>query len=175
MIKVAVLGPESTGKSTLCLEISKFFNLSFVQEASRDFLTNLNRPYTFEDLDMIAERQFSMINEMELEGESLLIADTEILTIRIWSLIKYGRCSDLINNLLKQQKFHHYLLCNTDLAWIPDPLREVPDLKKRNEILELFQSELKQNDWPYSIIHGTGDARFLQARNILENLIVAKF
>lgn len=175
MIKVAVIGPESTGKSTLCLEISKFFNLSFVPETSRDFLTNLNRPYTIEDLDLIAEEQLRLINNMELENGNLLISDTEVLTMRIWSLIKYGKCSDYINNLLKQQKFHHYLLCNTDIAWKPDPLREVPDLSKRIEIFNLFRSELKQNKWPFTIIQGTDDARFLQARIILKNLINGKF
>ena len=175
MIKVAVIGPESAGKSTLCLEVSKFFELSFIPEISREFLTNLNRPYTIEDLDLIAEKQFRLIKEMELKRDKLLVSDTEVLTIRIWSLIKYGKCSDLINNLLKQQNFHHYLLCNTDIEWMPDPLREVPDLKKRIEIFELFQNEMKQNNWPYTIIHGKEDARFLQAKSILETLTISKY
>lgn len=59
MKKIVIVGPESTGKSTLSQELSQHYAnhypTAWVPEYAREFLDELDRPYTYEDLLTIAK------------------------------------------------------------------------------------------------------------------------
>lgn len=167
--KIAVIGPESTGKSTLCEGLSEHFDIDFIKEYSREFLTKLEREYTELDLLTIAKEQSAQISYASGQDQQLMIADTELLTIKIWSDVKYGRCNEEIEKMMLKQDFDLYLLCDTDVPWQDDPLREVPDLDKREEIFELFKIELERLNWHYQIISGYQSERQSKAIEIIKS------
>jgi len=164
MIKIAVIGPESTGKSTLCNELALHYNQKYIPEYAREFLSELKRPYSYEDLAIIAEEQNNLIESGSNNSfNQFLFADTEVLTIKIWSEVKYGRCDSVVSDLFQKQEFDLYLLCSTDIEWQRDPLREVPDLNERKRIFQMFENELKLKSLPYQIVSGKQGERLKNA------------
>ena len=171
MIKIAVIGPESTGKSTLCEALSKHYNISYVKEFSREFLNQLGRPYNYEDLISIGEGQSKLISDKLRMSKELLISDTELMTLKIWSEIKYGKTASEINLMLDEQFFDLYLLCNTDLPWEYDLLREVPNEEKRKDIFTLFKSILESRNCNFKVISGRNNERTNMAIDHINSLI----
>ena len=163
MLKVAIIGPESSGKSTLCQDLSLHFGISFVAEYSRQYLQEIEHPYELEDLIEIAQGQLKGIESAVKAKEDLLISDTEALCVLVWSEVKYGTVSPLVSQLWEGQDFDLYLLCDASLPWEYDVLREVPDQHKRQEIFELFKKKLIQAARKFAIIQGHSEQRKNQA------------
>jgi Predicted ATPase/kinase involved in NAD metabolism len=168
MIKIAILGPESTGKSTLSKELSEYFHIDFVPEYSREYLSKLNRKYTFDDVTEIAKKQNQMILEKARHAGKYLISDTEMIVCKIWTEYVYGKTSTFIENAVSEQFFDIYLLCNIDLKWENDPLRENPKLEERESIFKLYINELQRLKANYHIISGEGANRFHNALSHIE-------
>ena len=147
MLKIIVTGPESSGKTTLCKALSKYFNLSFSKEYAREYLDALNRDYTQNDLLKIAKGQLQAENGIQL-------LDTDLITIKIWSKYKYGNCDKWILDEIEKQKTEKrfYLLCNPDIPWQADNQRENPN--DREELLKIYKQELDNLGHTYFIVEG---------------------
>ena len=171
MLKVAITGPESSGKTSLAQILSKHYKVEWIPEFARNYLIQKSGKYTFEDLSYIAEKQFKAFSTAS-KNQELLIADTELLVIKIWSKVKYDKIAPLVNNYFKQQEFDIYLLCKPDIPWEYDELREHPEM--REELFELYKEELATNHLPYRIIHGSEDERYLSATRIINQLLAEK-
>ncbi|VAW26252.1 hypothetical protein MNBD_BACTEROID06-582, partial [hydrothermal vent metagenome] len=117
MLKIVITGPESTGKSTLAKELAKYYKTTFVEEYARIFLTNLGRPYVQQDLLEIAKRQIAQEDSATNKNPKLLICDTSLEVIKIWSEYKYQSVDVFITNSLKVRKPDLYLLMRPDLLW----------------------------------------------------------
>lgn len=141
MYKIAITGPESSGKTALTEALAKKLNVSFSKEYAREYLMERNGEYTIEDLDEIAKGQL-INNQNYSEKENYFICDTEMLVMKIWSEFKYKKCSDFIQNALNNQKFDLYILCKPDIPWEDDPLRE--NSLDRGELYEIYLQELKK-------------------------------
>ncbi len=150
MIKIIVTGPESSGKTTLCKSLSEHFNIPFTEEYAREYLNKQNGKYTQSDLRRIAKGQLLK----EKKEEELLICDTDLITIKIWSNYKYGNCNNWILEQIEKQKTENrfYLLCKPDIPWESDPLRENPT--NREELFEIYKEEIEKLKHNYSIIEG---------------------
>jgi len=166
--RIAITGPESTGKSWLAAGLSAEFGEPWVPEFARKYLATLNRPYNFEDVLEIAKNQFSAEQTMALQAERWLFCDTDFLVTRIWCLVKFGKSHPWIDRMADTHLYTHYLLCNTDLPWEADPLREHPQFRK--ELFEMYQAELRERKLPFSIVSGTGNERLVNAVNALKDL-----
>ena len=147
MLKIIITGPESSGKTTLCKALSKHFNLPFSKEYAREYLDKLDRDYIKDDLLSIAQGQL----ESELSSQLL---DTDLITIKIWSEYKYGKCDkwilDQIEKEKKEKRF--YLLCSPDIPWQADKQRENPN--DRVELFEIYKKELEVLRHDYFIVEG---------------------
>ncbi len=169
---VVLTGPESTGKSIISDYLSDRLNLITAHEYARSYLTHLGRPYEFEDLLTIAKGQARWIDELFLQNGTaqgkLLLSDTDLLTIMIWSRLKYGRIAPWIEEQYSKQIPSHYLLLYPDIPWEPDPLRENPD--SREELFEIYLSEILSIGVPFTIIRGEGQARLQAAENAILTL-----
>ncbi len=163
--RIAITGPESTGKSWLAAEIALHFQTLWIPEFARDFLSQLHRPYTLKDLEFIAVKQF-VANSAPQTDRDWIIADTEMLVCYIWANYVFGKVPELIQSLANQQHFDFYLLCDIDLPWEPDPLREHPE--KRSELLALYIQELQKRGLPYGIVSGQDTDRLLHAIHHIE-------
>ena len=167
MIKIAITGPESTGKSWLSRSLSEVFNAPWVMEYARIYLESLNQPYTIKDVIAIARGQRLWERGKEVLQPSWLFCDTDMTVCRVWCEVKYGYCPDPVLDLYHQDDYHLYLLCAPDLPWEPDPLREHPSY--RWELFEMYRTHLNQKGIPWHSIQGVGTQRLILAMEILAN------
>lgn len=153
MTKVIVTGPESSGKTTLCKQLSEQFKILFTEEFSRKHIDNLDREYLQEDLVIIAKEQLKN-EQLTTNNKQLSLHDTDLITLKIWSEYKYGNCNDWIISQIEQQKQEErfYFLCSPDIPWESDPQRENPH--NRDELFEIYKVELEQLGHNYFILEG---------------------
>lgn len=159
--KIAVVGPESTGKSTLAQALAEHYKTVWVPEYARGYLDQLMIPYEQSDLIKIANGQLRLEDEWQTIANKLLICDTNLIVIKIWSEFKFGTCSEEIKEKMQNRKYDLHLLTDIDVPWQPDPQREHPD--KRKELFELYEAELKNQNILYSIIRGENQERIESA------------
>ena len=131
MIKIAVTGPESTGKSSICNIYGEKHNALVVPEFARTWLES--RPgyrYTFEDVEWMAQEQFKLQSEAMQSESNLLLFDTDMLVYRVWMDVVFGKCPKWIEAESERNTYDFTFLMDIDLAWEVDPLREHPHLRE---------------------------------------------
>ncbi|MEY3052590.1 MAG: hypothetical protein RLY31_2375 [Bacteroidota bacterium] len=167
MARIVVTGPESTGKTTLAQALAAHYSVEWVPEYARNYLGGLDRPYVEADLLEIAKGQLASEEEYGRRATAgLLVLDTSLEVIRIWSLVRYGRCDPWISREADFRRQGLYLLCSPDLPWEPDPLREGP--AGREELFRRYHDELSGRGMDTRIVTGTGHDRFRQACSEVE-------
>ena len=157
MVRIAITGPESTGKSELAIQLSNHYTTILVPEIARDYLATMGKGYVFEDIVKIAKKQLETENALAEKAEKILFCDTDLLVTKIWSYYKYGKCDPWIEEKVKSHHYDLYLLCDIDLPWVEDPLRENPG--EREELFGIYLEELHQLKVNFGIISGTGMER----------------
>ncbi len=163
-IKIAFTGPESSGKTTLAKLISETFSGVLIEEYAREYLDQKSS-YEQIDLDIIAKKQ---IENWKVENE-LIIADTELTVIKVWSEYRYKSCSNFILESYKNQSFDHYFLCKPDIPWEEDPLRENPN--NRDELFELYLNELTTMKRHFTIVEGNQKNRLKICKKQISRLV----
>ena len=169
--KLILIGPESTGKTTLSIYLAKLYNFDLIAEYSREYLSKKGNSYSYEDLKKIAIQQ----NQIEKDNNSeKIITDTDLLTIKIWSEFKYGSCDSEIEKIISSydRNKRYYLLLKDDIKWEYDPLRESKN--DRSEIFSLHKNLLEKKGFSFSVISGTGVNRINNAIKIVEERFLSK-
>jgi NadR type nicotinamide-nucleotide adenylyltransferase len=161
--KIAVIGPESTGKSTLSEQLANYFGTIWIPEYARKYVGELKRKYTLDDIVKISETQHSEIDEKIKEANKFIFVDTEDIINKIWCDIVFRVCPDVIESRITNYPFDFYLLLKPDLPWIADPLREYPDRDKREHLYELYKQELTGRNLPFAEVSGFDEQRFENA------------
>lgn len=167
--KVVVVGPESTGKTTLSQALARHFHTLWVPEYAREYLDGLNRPYRETDLLAIAQGQIAFEEQLAQDANGLLICDTDLLVLKVWSMAKFGRCHQFILDNITTRNCDLYLLTGTDVPWESDPQREHP--KRRDELWTLYQNELNSLGANYAEISGNPVRRLKQAISLVADLV----
>jgi len=167
MIKrIAVIGPESTGKSEICQHLARIYETEWVPEFARFYLDRLERTYEEKDLLEIAKGQVIWEDDKAEYANNYLFCDTNLIVMKVWSDHKYGRTDEWIEQELKTRTYDYYLLGNIDLIWRPDPQREHP--KQRKYFFDIYENYLKEHNLPYGIVSGIEDLRVENARQLIE-------
>ncbi|WP_286755171.1 ATP-binding protein [Roseivirga sp. UBA838] len=169
MITIAVVGPESTGKTTLTEALAAHYKTLWVPEYSREFLTNLNRPYIQNDLIAIAEGQLREERKYRKQVKDLLFLDTDLFVIKIWSEFKYGHCDPWILQQLSMNQASYYLLTYYDVPYEEDPLRESPE--NRPELFDLYEKALKEYGVAYEVVQGSFQKRLETAIQKINSIL----
>lgn len=164
--KIAITGPESTGKSVLAEQLASRYQTYWVPEFARTYLETLGRPYREEDILTIAQGQLRQEESVLSDASDYLFCDTEFLVTKIWSLVRYGRCDSWIDEQFFNHRYDLYLLCDIDLPWEYDPLREHPD--RRKFLYDYYRRELTDAKFPFAVVRGCGPDRLNQAIHIIE-------
>lgn len=167
--RVCVIGPECTGKSVLSQYLANHFSTSWVPEYARAYLDKLNRTYKETDLLKIAHGQLRLEDEWLHDANRILICDTNLITIKIWSEHKYGHCEEEILNLIKTRPYDLYLLCYIDIPWANDPQREHPD--KREHFWQLYRHEVMRTGVPFVEIGGSYEQRQQKAVEAIQDIL----
>lgn len=158
MIKVAITGPESSGKTTLSVALADHFKIDFIPEFAREFLEHSSGKYDQTDLDIIAKGQLDSIHSKKNE---LTISDTDFIVLEIWSQYKYGTVSTYINELVQKNVFDLHILCTPDIPWEEDPLRE--NSNSRNELFDLYLESLIKHNKNFIIVSGDQNERVIKS------------
>lgn len=167
-MRIAVVGPESSGKTTLCEALAAQGGARMVPEMAREFLEHLGRRYVEADLLHIAEAQIEREDELAMGYDGVLVCDTDLITIRIWSEEKFGRCDPWVTQQSEQRFYDLWLLCKADIPWAFDPLRENPH--DRDRLFDVYKSLLDRLGKPYVIMQGGRDHRLVEATKAIAAL-----
>ena len=170
MYKIAILGPESTGKSELAKALATYYKGEWVPEYAREYVEKLGRKYTYDDVCHIAATQRKDIDLFENKTQSdCVFFDTELIITKIWFEYCFGEVPQFLTNAMEKPVFDFYLLCDYDLEWIPDPVREHGD--DRAYFFNLYKAEIEKTKRPFAIVSGTGEGRVLNAIKAIENYL----
>lgn len=172
IIRIAITGPESSGKSTLTRFLAKRFHTNYADEFAREFLEKTNGEYALEDLIEIARGQLSNEKEAIETANKVCFFDTDMLVLKIWASFRYGKVPRFIQTAFRESKIDAYLLCSPDLPWEPDPFRESPKHEERQELFEIYRNELENNSCKYFIVKGIDDKREERTVSFVEALIL---
>ncbi len=164
-LRIAITGPESTGKSALAQQLAACFNESWVPEYSREYLQLTGGKYTFKDILAIAKGQYNSERRYLKTAGNIVFCDTDFLVTFIWEKVRYNKTHKWIDDKISLKGYDYTLLCDIDLPWEFDPLRENP--YDRDMLLKLFLDELNLRKINYSIITGFGEKRLQNAIDAL--------
>jgi NadR type nicotinamide-nucleotide adenylyltransferase len=168
--KIVVIGPESTGKSTLCEQLALQYQTEWVPEFARNYLLEIRRPYTYEDLLYIAGGQLRQEDRMVSEIKSdLVFIDTDMYVMKVWCEFVFKKCHPYILDEIVKRKYDGYLLCNTDLPWVADELREYPDLESRERLYQMYKDIMINQHVPWVDISGNYEERLQKASNFIDS------
>ena len=189
LIKIAVIGPESTGKSTLCELLAQHYDTQWCPEFSREYLLTHGTDYTYDDLLYIAKGQLAMEDEyiqstvnsqrstvnagsqLIAHSSKLLFVDTEMYVMKVWCEFVFGNCHRWVLDQIIERKYDLYLLCNTDLPWVKDELREYPDLVTRDKLYHIYKDIMINQSTPWVDISGDYDERLQKAIKAIDQLM----
>ena len=181
--KIVIIGPESTGKSTLCAQLAQHYETTWCPEFAREYLLTNGTAYDFEDLDTIAHGQLALEDEytatlernslpmLEQGGHLPLFIDTDMYVAKVWCEFVFGKCHRFILEEIVKRKYDLYLLCQVDLPWVKDELREYPDLESRKKLFHIYQDLLMNQPVPWVTISGQEDNRLHQAIHAVDQLL----
>ncbi len=176
--KIVVIGPESTGKSSLCKQLAAHYKTIWVKEYARAYLLKNGTDYTFETLLDIAKGQVaeeeltvdrwllaeaSTAEQRTTNNEQLIFIDTNMYVMKVWCEFVFHKCHHWILNRIAERQYDLYLFCNIDLPWVKDELREYPDLESRQKLYHHYKDILINHNVPWVEISGTYEERLAKA------------
>lgn len=194
--KIVIIGPESTGKSTLCSQLAEHYKTLWVPEYAREYLQKNGTNYSYEDLLLIAKGQIDLeesiryqvsgISEKPILSKikhrtsnivdqtfikALLFIDTDMYVMKVWCEFVFNKCHNWILNRIAERHYDGYLLCNPDLDWVADALREYPDKIIRDKLYYYYKEIMVNQRVPWTDISGDYNERFEKAVKYIDNII----
>jgi len=168
MKRILITGPESTGKSELANDLGKHYGGMVVPEYARKFIQELGRPYQFNDVEHIALKQLEEYDRSF--HPDWIFFDTWLIITKVWFKVVYNRVPSWLEKKIGIASFELVLLCDTDLPWIADPVRENGGAL-REELLDSYKNELNHFGLNWELVSGSGEERLLKARQLIDNKI----
>jgi len=178
--KIVVLGPESTGKSTLCAALATHYQTIWTPEYARTYLSKHGTKYSYDDLLTIAKGQIENEEKsIELLGQNIednksqvtnnkLIVDTDMYVMKVWCEYVFNNCHHYILEQINQRNYDLYLLCDIDLPWTADEMREYPNAEPRLELFTIYKELLINQNTPWGIVSGIDAQRTTNAIELIE-------
>lgn len=166
---VTVVGPECTGKTDLSKFLAGHFQTVWVPEYARAYLNKLNHPYDASDLIKIAHGQVRLEDEWLGSANKVLICDTNLIVIKVWSESKYGTCDEEILKLMSSRHYDLLLLTTIDVPWENDPQREHPD--RREHFMQIYRKEIAAGSTPVVEISGEREQRQSRAVEAIQTML----
>ena len=152
-MRVGIIGPESTGKSTLARYLARRYNGTYVPEYARAYVEHKgSTEVTWEELCEIAKHQIEELETLAISPSPFAFFDTELIVTKVWFDYAFGRIPEWVNENIHRYPMDVYLLTYPDLPWIPDPARSNGSDAIRMELFERYEQEIQALDIPYYII-----------------------
>jgi NadR type nicotinamide-nucleotide adenylyltransferase len=182
--KIVLLGPESTGKSTLCEALAAHYQTIWAPEYARTYLSEHGTKYAYDDLLTIAKGQIqneeaaiatvskNIIDQSRQNSSNKLIVDTDMYVMKVWCEYVFNNCHHYILEQINQRSYDLYLLCDIDLPWAADEMREYPDAGPRIELFTIYKELLINQKTPWGIVSGTGAQRTENAIKLIDQYLL---
>lgn len=162
--KIAIVGPESTGKSTISQQLAKYYAVPWVPEYARYYCAALTKPCTLQDEVNMFHGQVALEDSFLATAETdFILCDTTFVTVKIWSDAMFGQTPEVVLDALVERHYDFYILLDIDLPWADDPLRDFPD--QREHFMKVWHQELQNLGANYVVVGGI--------ENRLQNAIAA--
>jgi len=169
IIKIGIIGAESTGKSSLCQLLANHYNTLWVPEFSREYFNTRDiNNYSLRDLIIIADEQIKSELKKIKKANRFLFCDTTLITLKIWAELEFNKTPEFISNNLHKIKYDYYLITANDIEWEKDNLRK--NKFNRDSILKLNINEVEKLNSSFAIITGINDTRLNNSIKILDAL-----
>ena len=121
MYRVGVIGPESTGKSSLARYMAKRYHGIYVPEYAREFVERKRtREVSYDELCEIARFQIEQMKSIESDASPVVFYDTELIVTKVWFEDAFGRVPEWLEEAIKSYPMDVYLLTSPDLPWTQD-------------------------------------------------------
>lgn len=166
---IVITGAESTGKSVLTEQLSNAFNSPYIPEIAREYVGNLNRKYTYQDVEQIARIQIEQLKNAKQQAESFVFVDTWLIIIKVWFEFVYNITPDWLIEEIRSTKIDLFLICDIDLPWIDDPVRENGG-ENRAILQNLYIKNIVEFGFNYRVVSGSGNQRLTNAIRFIEEL-----
>lgn len=171
MKKIVIIGPESTGKSTLCQQLAEHYKTVWCPEFAREYLTENGMDYTFDDLLNIARSQITLEHNMLSQAKNgFYFIDTDMYVMKVWCEVAFNNCHTWILKQIASQQYDLHLLCDVDLPWVKDHLREYPDLETRKKLFLMYKDILINDGGKWAVISGSYQERLHTAISIINTI-----
>ena len=162
VIKIAIIGAESTGKTWLCEALAKHYNTIWVPEYAREYFDDSDiYNYTLDDLVIIAEKQIERERQLESKANRFLFCDTTLITLKIWAELEFKTTPPFIEEHLHKIKYAYYLVTDNQMPWVADKLRE--NKHSRERLFKMNLEEVNKLDIAYFIVSGANNERLVNA------------
>lgn len=168
MYKIGIIGPESTGKSTLARYLVKRYKGFLVPEYARTFVEQKGTTdVTWDELCTISRHQIEEIKSLSAKrsngpednlcsnNEAVYFFDTELVVTKVWFEYAFGEVPEWLNVAIMQYPMDIYLLLYPDLPWVPDVARSNGSDAMRLELFHRYETEIQSLNIPYYIIRHT--------------------
>jgi nicotinamide riboside kinase len=160
--KVVITGPESTGKTLLAEKLASHFKTVWIPEYAREYVMGLNRKYNFADIEHIAREQLKREQQYLEAANGFLFYDTHLVILKIWFKVVYGRYPAWIDKAIMNSGTHLFLVCNTDIPWTPDPVRENGG-EMREVLRDMYIKEIISSGFAWKMVSGKSEKRTVSA------------
>lgn len=166
---IVITGAESTGKSTLTETLAFQNNAPFIPELAREYVENLHKKYTYWDVEKIARMQVKALSKFKDSNSPYIFVDTWLIITKIWFQKVFNRIPEWIDPEIRNTPIDLFLVCNIDLPWIYDPVRENGG-EQRKELHNEYIQELENYNFSYNIVSGKEEERIKNALQYLDLL-----
>lgn len=176
ILKIALFGPESTGKTTLAKLLAEYYETEWVPEFARDYLQEKweenQHICVADDMLPIAYGQVALENKKLASAKKYLFSDTNLMVTKVFSEMYYGFCDPLLNEAALEHEYDLFFLTDIDVPWEKDDIRDTPD--GRESVFSVFKQTLIDTKKPFITLSGNKESRLAKAIAIIDNLSLAK-
>ncbi len=159
---VVITGPESTGKTLISEYLALQLGCPWIPEYAREYIGSLNRPYIYEDLIHIADKQILQKRNVEKTGTGMVIFDTWLIITKVWFMEVFHKYPEYIDEEISKQEIDLFVVCRPDIPWVPDPIRENGG-EKRVYLMSRYVEEIRKTGRDFVLIGGEGKERYSNA------------
>ena len=153
LTRIVVTGSESTGKTMLANSIAEHYGVAWIHEFARDYAENKDELLTADDVEPIAAGQIAREDSAFQNASGMIILDTDIVSTMVYADHYYGRVPGWIEQAARERLADLYLLCDTDVPWVADQVRDAQH--HRRQVHDLFVQRLAELAATVRIVGGT--------------------
>jgi len=174
MKQIVILGPECTGKSTLAAQLAEHYKTVWCPEFAREYLLEKGKDYMYDDLLNIAVGQIELEDSLRTQAKGFYFLDTDMYVMKVWCEVAFNKCHPYILKQIATRRYDLFFLCDIDLPWVQDGLREYPDIGTREQIFKMYKDILINNGSKWAVISGNKAERLQAAISIIDTVLVKK-